>query len=76
VRKAETDFLAASALADQTLPLHEAVCFHCQQSAEKYLKALLQEARVRIPRTHDLAILLPLLAPHYRPGGFNEVSNS
>ena len=69
VKKAETDFLAANALADESLPFHEAVCFHCQQSAEKYLKALLKEASVRIPRTHDLALLLVLLGPHYHIRG-------
>jgi HEPN domain-containing protein len=46
------------------------VCFHCQQSAEKYLKALLKEARVRIPRTHELVALLSLLPPHYSLRGF------
>jgi len=51
VRKAETDFLAAAALADASPPLHDAVCFHCQQCAEKYLKALLQESAAPVPRT-------------------------
>jgi HEPN domain-containing protein len=45
-------------------PLHDQVCFHCQQSAEKYLKALLQELGVVPPRTHDLVRLLDLLLPH------------
>jgi HEPN domain-containing protein len=40
------------------------VCFHCQQAAEKYLKALLQEYRVVVPKTHDLGNLLNLLLPH------------
>jgi HEPN domain-containing protein len=69
VQKAELDFLAATALADENLPLHEAVCFHCQQAAEKYLKALLQEAGAYVPRTHNLVKLLPLIAPHYRLRG-------
>jgi HEPN domain-containing protein len=30
------------------------VCFHCQHAAEKYLKALLQEGGLVVPRTHDL----------------------
>jgi HEPN domain-containing protein len=41
------------------------VCFHCQQAAEKYLKALLVELRITVPRTHNLIALLPLLAPHH-----------
>jgi HEPN domain-containing protein len=37
------------------------VCFHCQQCAEKYLKALLQESGRPVPRTHELVDLLNLL---------------
>jgi HEPN domain-containing protein len=40
------------------------VCFHCQQAAEKYLKALKQEWALPIPRTHDLLQLLNDLLPH------------
>lgn len=32
-------------------------CFHTQQAAEKYLKALLALAAQPIPRTHDLVVL-------------------
>jgi HEPN domain-containing protein len=39
------------------------VCFHCQQAAEKYLKALLQERGAVVPRTHDLDRLLLSLLP-------------
>lgn len=64
VKKAEEDYRAAIALSRQRkIPLHDAVCFHCQQSAEKYLKARLEEAGVRIPKTHDLEDLLRLLIP-------------
>jgi len=42
---------------------HDLTCFACQQSAEKYLKALLQEAGQVVPRTHDLELLLALLLP-------------
>jgi HEPN domain-containing protein len=44
---------------------HDEVCFHCQQSAEKYLKALLEELGLPIPRTHNLDDLLSLLLPHH-----------
>jgi HEPN domain-containing protein len=40
------------------------VCFHCQQAAEKYLKALLQELGLAVPKTHNLNDLLDLLVPH------------
>jgi HEPN domain-containing protein len=39
----------------------DTVCFHCQQCAEKYLKALLTLRQVEFPRTHDLVVLLNLL---------------
>jgi HEPN domain-containing protein len=65
VRKAEADYLAANNLKGAKPPLHDAVCFHCQQSAEKYLKALLQQASVTVPRTHDLVSLLSLIVSYY-----------
>lgn len=44
-------------------PAHDPVCFHCQQCAEKYLKALLQEASRPIPYTHNLSDLRELVLP-------------
>jgi HEPN domain-containing protein len=44
-------------------PLHDQVCFHCQQAAEKYLKALLQDRGQVPPRTHNLLDLLILILP-------------
>ena len=64
VRKAEDDWDAACELAARSPPLRDAACFHCQQAAEKYLKALLQELGVVVPRTHDLDTLLLILLPH------------
>lgn len=43
-------------------PNYDAVCFHAQQSSEKYLKAYLQEHDVQIPRTHSLIELLVLIS--------------
>jgi HEPN domain-containing protein len=43
LRKAEDDYLAARKLAKGGDPLPDQVCFHCQQSAEKLLKAILEE---------------------------------
>lgn len=65
VRKAEADHRAAEKLAVDNEPFHDQVCFHCQQSAEKYLKALLEELGQAIPKTHDLQDLLNLLLPTY-----------
>lgn len=65
VKKAEADFVAAGRLARASPPLHDLVCFHAQQAAEKYLKALMEELGLTIPRTHNLIALLTLLSPHH-----------
>src|SRR4051794_20035495 len=61
VRKAEDDYRLAVLLAERTEPFHDQLCFHCQQSAEKYLKALLEELGLSVPKIHDLDYLLNLL---------------
>src|SRR5690242_16343736 len=63
VRKAEADYRLAVKLARGSEPFHDQLCFHCQQSSEKYLKALLEEPGITIPYTHVLEDLLPLLLP-------------
>jgi HEPN domain-containing protein len=45
-------------------PLNDLICFHSQQAADRYLKALLQEQGLPAPRTHDLEELLARLLPH------------
>lgn len=61
VAKAEGDFVTAQReLVAPDRPNYDAVCFHAQQCAEKYLKAFLQEANIAFPKTHDLADLLSL----------------
>lgn len=63
VQKAEQDFSSADVLlhAGET-PLPDTACFHCQQCAEKYLKAYLQEHQIEFERRHDLMPLLDLCA--------------
>lgn len=62
IEKAEADHLAAVDLGRRRkLPLHDMVCFHRQQSAEKHLKARLEEEAISFPKTHDLEVLLTLL---------------
>ena len=64
IKKAESDYQAALALARRRkVTFHDQACFHFQQSAEKYLKARLEEANIRSPKTHDLDKLLSLLLP-------------
>ena len=61
VRKAEQDWEVAHKLAGESPPPQDVVCFHCQQAAEKYLKALLQESGRMVPKTHNLVdVLKPL----------------
>jgi HEPN domain-containing protein len=62
VEKAEHDFIAAEhtmELAEEGLT--DVVTYHCQQCAEKYLKALLLHCGVAFPRTHDLRLLWDLI---------------
>lgn len=62
VEKAEGDYRTAEREAAVTeFANFDAVCFHAQQCAEKYLKALLVEHGVYFPRTHHLLSLLDLL---------------
>ncbi len=65
VRKAEGDWIIARDAARSRQPVKDAICFHCQQSAEKYLKALLQELGHPVGRTHDLEALYIDLLPHH-----------
>lgn len=60
--KAEHDLQAARQLLRRRQPLTDIVCFHAQQCAEKYLKALLVKYDVSPPRTHDLVVLNSLCA--------------
>jgi HEPN domain-containing protein len=43
LKKADADFAAAEQLLQVRPLLNDQIGFHCQQAAEKYLKALLQE---------------------------------
>ena len=56
--KAEEDYQAALLLSRKRKhPLLNAVCFHGQQAAEKYLKAYLTLKKISFPKTHDLILL-------------------
>jgi HEPN domain-containing protein len=63
VRKAEADLAIVRRIRAAKPPLYDGICFHCQQAAEKYLKALMQERGLAVPRTHDLVDLVDLLLP-------------
>ncbi len=62
IEKAEHDLINAH----HTMTLREGcpydtVCFHAQQCAEKYVKAILIFRQVEFPRTHDLSELTRLV---------------
>ena len=59
IRKAEGDFATARReLRAKESPNYDAACYHAQQCAEKYLKALLQENDIAFGKTHNLTALL------------------
>jgi HEPN domain-containing protein len=63
VIKAGNDLLNAdNNLNAETIPF-DTVCFHCQQAAEKYLKAFLVGKGRTYPITHDLLAILENILP-------------
>lgn len=61
VEKAEGDIITAQReYRARSHPNYDAACFHAQQTAEKYLKAWLQEFGRDIPRIHNLVELVSL----------------
>ena len=64
VDKAEEDWeIAQLAHESPKSRAYNAICFHAQQCAEKYLKSILQEEDIAILKTHDLGKLLDALLP-------------
>lgn len=57
IHKAEEDFgFASSSLKDS--PYYAQICFHFQQTAEKYLKAFIVAHELDFQKSHDLLELL------------------
>jgi len=64
VKKAEGDFQTAEReIRVRKAPNYDAVCFHAQQCAEKYLKAFLTDRHVPFLPIHDLEVLLEAIRP-------------
>jgi Uncharacterized conserved protein related to C-terminal domain of eukaryotic chaperone, SACSIN len=57
VARAEEDFALARTALRRKQPLASGACFHAQQCAEKYMKALLISKSADFPKTHDLLLL-------------------
>ena len=62
VEKAQDDLQAARALQTHGGDLWAIVAFHCQQSVEKFIKALLTFRQIEFGKTHDLTALVDSLA--------------
>src|SRR6266511_2671237 len=62
VEYAEEDLIMAKRALRRSKPLTTPSCFHSQQYAEKYLKAILISRDIEFPKTHDLLILDTLCA--------------
>ena len=58
VNYSEKDYIAAQFLMTAANPPIEIICYHCQQSAEKLLKAFLIKNDIIPSRTHDLNLLV------------------
>ncbi|SDC62474.1 MULTISPECIES: HEPN domain-containing protein [unclassified Candidatus Frackibacter] len=54
---AEKDLKSAQFLKDMHPASLGIICYHCQQSAEKYLKGYMIFQNEKIIRTHDLLVL-------------------
>lgn len=60
--KAEADLLSAEILLQSGAPVTGMVCYHCQQSAEKFLKGYLTFHQMKFKWVHDLEYLIELCA--------------
>ena len=57
VERAEEDFELVRSSLHRKKPFTASACFHAQQCAEKYMKALLISKGADFPKTHDLLML-------------------
>jgi HEPN domain-containing protein len=61
IDKAEHDLGMAELAKEHKPEYKDMICFHCQQAAEKYLKAGLIQIDCTFKKTHSLVYLLDLL---------------
>jgi HEPN domain-containing protein len=70
VCRAESDLKIGKGELATADPATNAICFHMQQCAEKYLKAFLVFHGHEVPRTHDIAFLVTRciqIDPEFQP---------
>ena len=58
VLKAESDLKSVEHELTFADAVTEAICFHCQQAAEKYLKAYLVHLNIPFKKTHEIGELI------------------
>lgn len=51
------------------MPSRSGAAYHCQQAAEKLVKAVLVQGGIAFPKTHDIAALVGLLPDDHRLKG-------
>jgi HEPN domain-containing protein len=75
LRKAAQDEALLDAVIASDQVSDEIIGFHCQQAAEKILKALLSDVGVRFRKTHEIGALMALLeqAGHGLPQQFENL---
>jgi hypothetical protein len=61
IKKAEGDLYNVQLLLKDDNCQSDICCFHCQQSAEKYLKSFFVSRQLDFPKTHDLELLVKLI---------------
>ena len=62
IEKADHDLGSAKVIYVHLPDYFDTIAFHCQQAAEKYIKAVLFYHRIEFQRSHDLIYLLELLS--------------
>lgn len=60
VEKAEEDYLFTEKYIGDEESFFAPLCFHCQQSAEKYLKAYIIAHKIPLRKIHDLVELIQM----------------
>lgn len=58
IAKADEDFEFAKINLEEDKPFYAQICFHFQQSVEKYLKAYIIAKELEFRKAHDLPLLL------------------
>jgi len=63
LKKAEQDLRASKVLEKADQKDIEVIAFHCQQSVEKFIKAVLVYKQIEFSKTHDIELIRTLLKP-------------